>query len=242
MFGITSGHNVAGGVLQSFLAAGPYLSQLDIAGMEKAGAPAGLYFPDSHLSFPIDDVSNFTRTPNIWLWIQQHYKAGPQIDPAVVSLQRDDSRASKISAQATPLGLAAQSYPIDQADDIVNLGAPAWPADADFLRLRLNVHYGILWKLRKPEQMQLEIIHADGTRALRTFVIEPNKASDVWFYPWDEHNLANYFDADPSRWRVSSRSPVTELRLRVRPFDWVSQKPQSVTLDGADAITLHMTP
>ncbi len=69
---------------------------------------------------------------------------------------------------------------------------------ADFLRLRLTARYGPLWKLRKPERLQLEITRADGSRDLQSFVVEPNVSSEVWFYPWNQAELANYFAADES--------------------------------------------
>ncbi len=158
-------------------------------------APVGLYFRDADpremtsatLSLPIDDVSNFTRTPAVWLWIFRHYRADQTLSPGEIGLVRDDARASKITEQAYPLGLPAKTYEVDQENATIDLGAPQWPAGgADFLRLRLKVKYNPLWKLRKPEAVQLEITRADGSRSLRTFVIEPGVATDVWFYPWDE--------------------------------------------------------
>ncbi len=50
MFGVASRRNAAGGVMQSYLVSGPHLSQLDIAGFERAAAPVGLYLPDKNLS------------------------------------------------------------------------------------------------------------------------------------------------------------------------------------------------
>ncbi len=49
------------------------------------------------------------------------------------------------------------TYLVQQRSSVVDLGSPDWPAGADFLRLRLTVTYSFLWKLRKPERMQLEI-------------------------------------------------------------------------------------
>ncbi len=241
-YGMTSGHLVAGGVLQSFLASGPYLSHLDIAGMAKAAAPVGLYFPDGPLSLPIDDVANFTRTPDIWFWIFSHYAAGPQLFPGATALQRADSRAARIAMESLPIGIPPQTYAITRRSAVVNLGAPLWPSGADFLKLRLKVHYGILWKLRKPERLQLEITRADGTRDLQAFVIGPNVASDVWFYPWNGSELGQYFDNDDSRWRITPRSPITELRLIVTPFDWVSQQPDAISLESASAVKVSMSP
>ena len=75
MFGIASRRNVAGGLMQPYTASGVDLAQLEIAGLERAPAPAGLYLPDpdlSHwsngeignwrnldLSLPVDGVCQF---------------------------------------------------------------------------------------------------------------------------------------------------------------------------------------
>ena len=103
MLGMASGRNVASGVMQANLASGPYLSQVAIAGMERVSAPVGLYFPDGNLSLPIDEVSNFTRTPDLWFWTLRHFRSQEEIVPGVFGLQRDDSRAARISMQSQPL-------------------------------------------------------------------------------------------------------------------------------------------
>ena len=245
MFADAAGRNVAAGVEQSFLANGPYLSPFDIEGMGRANAPAGLYFADAGpgesgspiLSLPIDGISNFTRTPDIWFWVFRNYRAEEQIAPGMIGLRRDDSRTSRITMQEYPLTIAAQEYPIPSSPATVSLGAPSWPAaGADFLRLRMRLNDSPLWKLRKPQRLQLEITLADGTRSLRTFVIEPNATSDVWFYPWKEADLARYFDKDESRWRAPDRPAVTDLRLLITPLDWFSQKPQSIVIESAHAV------
>ncbi len=249
LFGVAARRDVAGNVEQSFLANGAYLSQYDIAGMEHAAAPVGLYFPDagpreltsSVLSQPIDDVSNFTRTPDVWFWIFRHYRLDHELSPGVFGLQRDAGRKSRISMQEYPLTLPARTYPITDPVASIDLGAPEWPVrGADFLRLRLKIRYSPLWKLRKPERLQLEITLADGMRSVRTFVVEPNVESEVWFYPWNETDLSRYFDSDESRWRNVSRPAVTNLRLLITPLDWFSQKASSVTLDSADAVRFSM--
>ncbi len=242
MFGLASGRNVAGGVLQSFLASGPYLSQFDINGYRRAAAPAGLYFPDGDLSIAIDDVPNFTRTPDVWFWLNRHYQSQQEVSPGVFGLLKDDSRAGRILLQPLPLTVEAQSHPIPQRSSVVDLGSPLWPADgADFLRLRLTVRYGALWKLRKPERLQLEIERADGSRDLQSFVVEPNVSSEVWFYPWNQADLARYFADDENRWRSSPRPPVTHLRVLVTPLDWVSQRPDAIAVESADAVRMSLS-
>jgi len=243
VFGIASGRNVAGGVLQSFLASGPYLSQFDIAGYQRAAAPAGLYLPDGDLSIAIDEVPNFTRTPDVWFWLNRHYQSEQELSPGVFGLLRDELRATRIALQPRPLTVAVQSYPIRERSSVVDLGDPAWPIDgADFLRLRLTARYGPLWKLRKPERLQLEITRADGSRDLQAFVVEPNVSSEVWFYPWDQTDLARYFAADENRWRPSPRPPISHLRLLVTPLDWFSQQPNSIALESADAVRMSTAP
>src|SRR5208283_3976002 len=107
-----------------------------------------------------------------------------------------------------------KAYPIDTRSSIVELGMRAWPVDgADFLRIRLTARYGIMWKLRKPERLQLEINRMDGSRELKTFLVQPNVSSEVWFYPWSEPDLANYFDADETRRRTTPRPAITNLRI-----------------------------
>jgi len=249
MFAVAARRDVAAGVEQSFLANGAYLSQFDIDAMRRANAPVGLFFRDAApreyasatLSLPIDDVSNFTRTPAVWFWVFRNYRAEQPLAPGVVGLLRDDSRSARISLQGYPLALPARSYAVEQPNATIDLGAPDWPiGGADFLRLRMKVRYSVLWKLRKPERLQLEITRADGSRSLRSFVIEPNVESEVWFYPWDESDLTRYFDADDSRWRASSRPAITNLRLLLSPLDDFSQKPESVTIEAADAMRVGM--
>jgi len=245
MFAAAAHRDVAGDVEQSFMANSPYLTQFDIAGMERVKAPVGLFFRDATpreyasptLSLPIDEVSNFTRTPDIWFWVFRNYRSDQPLTPGVLGLLRDDSRAAEISRQEYPLALPAHGYRIAQPSAAIDLGAPDWPiGGADFLRLRMKVRYNPLWKLRKPERLQLEITRADGSRSLRSFVIEPNVESEVWFYPWDEADLLRYFDADESHWRASLRPAITNLRLVVSPLDWFSQQAESVTINAADAV------
>ena len=241
MLGMASGRNVASGVMQANLASGPYLSQVAIAGMEQVPAPVGLYFPDGPLSLPIDEVSNFTRTPDVWFWTLRHFRSQEEIMPGVFGLLRDDSRATRISMQSRPLLVAAKNFAIRDRSSELDLGDPAWPVESgDFLRLRVNVHYGFMLKLRKPERLQLEITRADGSRDVRSFVVEPNILSDVWVYPWTESDLSGYFGAVETQWRSSARPPITRLRMMLTPVDWVSQQPDSVAIESADAVKMSM--
>ncbi len=255
-YGLAARRNVAGGLMQAYTASGPRLAQMEIQGLERARPPAGLYFPDadfnrlttseanswhdSDLSVAVDGVSNFTRAPDIWFWMQRRYRAEQRIGMGIVALQRDDSRAHRIFMQEQSLGLPTKTYPVHERRVTLNLGELAWPQNADFLRLRLTVHYPFWWKARKPERMELEILRADGSTEVQWFVLPPNVSSEIWFYPWSPFGLAHYFDADPARWHNGAGSAITSLELLLTPLDWVSQQPDSVTLETADAITLSM--
>jgi len=250
MFAVAARRDAAGAVEQSFLANGAYLSQFDIDGMKRANAPVGLFVRDATpreyasptLSLPIDDVSNFTRTPDVWFWVFRNYRADQPLAPGVIGLVRDETRAARISSQVFPLSLQVHTYPVDGRSAAIELGAPEWPAGgADFLRLRMKLRYSPLWKLRKPERLQLEITRTDGSRSLRSFVLEPNVETDVWFYPWDEADLALFFDSHEETWRMSTRPAIANLRLIVSPLDWFSQKPESVTIGAADAVRFDLT-
>jgi len=249
LFGIASQRNVAGGVLQSFLASGTYLSQLDLQGLRGVSPPLGLYMPDERPQFdaswfaslPIDGVSNFTRSPEVWLWTFQHYVADAGISPDVLALRKDDSRAASISVEAQPLRGAARSLTVHKRSTTFDLGEPGWPDDgADFLRLRMTVHYSWWWRLRKPERLQLELARSDGSRELRSFLLPPNVESEVWIYPWPESGLANFFGQDEKRWRPEARPAITHLRLWATPLDWVSVRPDAIEVHAVETVRVHL--
>jgi len=258
MFGIASRRNVAGGLMQPYTASGPYLSQLEIAGLESAAAPVGLYLPDADmrdlserdlvrwrnldLSLPVDGTYNFTRTPELWFWMLKHYRADHQLSTGVLGLLRDDSRAARISIEPRLVSLVPRTFPVRERSAALDLGVPDWPPGSDFLRLRLTVRYSVWWKLRKPERMQLEITRADGSTELRWFVIQPNVSSEIWFYPWSPPDLARYLDPDESHWRTTPRPAITRLRILATPLDWVSVAPDAIILEAADAVRVQMNP
>jgi len=243
IFAVASQRTAAGGLVESYLASGQYLSHVDIAGLQRANAPAGLYLLDSQYAGAVDNVSSFTRSPEVWLWTFQHYRSEGEVAGGIFGLRRDDSRAARIAMHAQPLNLALRSYPIRARNAHVDLGSTAWPAaGADFLRLRLTVHYGAWWRLRKPALLMLEIEHPDAIYESKTFLIEPNVSSEVWLYPGDETQLAQYLDADENQWRVGPRSSIIGLQLLVMPYDWVSVQPDAVEVQAADAITFDLKP
>ena len=224
MFGLASRRTVAGGLMQAYTASGAYLSQLEIAGLEKAHIPAALYLPDAnlshwsardvarwsrnYLSVPVDGIPNFTRTPEVWFWTLKHYHSVQELSPGVVALARDDSRATSIQLQEQSLDLPQRTYEVQKRSSAIDLGSPNWPSGYDFIHLRLTVRYSAWWRLRKPERLELEISRADGTRDLQWMIAPPNVATDYGFIPGTR----------PSWRRISRPTPASGGSIRILPL------------------------
>jgi hypothetical protein len=238
-FGAFSHRDVAGGVLQSYLVNGPYLSEVELQGLQESSPPFGLYFPDGAGSVAVDGIPNFTRSPELWFYLLRHYR-GQQAPAGSVALFRDDSRSKQISLQETAIA-GALSAVVPRRNTLLDLGKIAWPAQGeDFLRLRLRAEYPVWWRLRKPSRMVLEMTFDDGTRKFVSFVVEPNRDVDVWAYPWDEKAMGEYFlDKAVSG---QNRPAITALRLHISPLDWVSVAPKRVTLESVTAVQVRINP
>jgi hypothetical protein len=82
---------------------------------------------------------------------------------------------------------------------------------------------------------------ADSSHGLKPFLVQPNVPSELRFYPWDDTDLAHYFDAEESRWRKGSRPAIVHLRLFVMPLDWVSVQPDMIEVQSAEAVRMSMS-
>lgn len=255
-YGLAARRTVAGGLLQAYTASGPYLAHVEIAGLRRAAPAAALYFPDpdpsqllganfkrwrdSDRSLPIDGVANFTRAPEVWFWMQSHYHREQAISAGVVGLVRDDARAREVSMQVQPLRVPAETFAVTSRNSAFDLGLVGTASRADFLRLTVTAHYPPWWRLRKPEQMQLEVVRADGTRQALYLVLPPNVSGQVWLYPWNPPELADYFDSNVAAWRNPARSGILGLRLLIAPLDWASIPPDWIRVDAVDAVNVSM--
>ena len=255
-YGLAARRTVAGGLLQAYTASGPYLSGLEIAGLQRAAPAAALYFPDpdpsqllgpnfkrwrdSDRSLPIDGIANFTRAPEVWFWMQSHYHSEQVISSGVLGLVRDDARAENISLQTRSLAVPGGTFPVTSRKSEFDLGMTSTASRADFLRLTVTAHYPPWWHLCKPQRMQLEVTRADGSREALYFVLPPNVTSQVWIYPWNPSDLAAYFDSNETAWRNRARSGIVVLRLLSAPLDWASLRPDWIRVDAVDAVTVSM--
>ena len=196
---------------------------------------------DSLQSWPVDDVANFTRTPHIWMYAQSHYRTDEVLEPGVVALQRDDQRGALVKADQRSLTVRSQS-PVVQLDKEIKFAEDlSWPQNADFLRLRLTLRYPLWWSLAKPSQISIIVHRADGSREAFKVIVEPNRSCEVWIFPWDKHQLMNYFSPRWRGWRVGQRSPLVDVGVIVHRMDWFSVAPSQIDLQELDAVTLSAT-
>jgi len=239
-FGVASRRQVAGGVLQSYLVNGEYLSGLEVAGLRRSNPPVTLYLPDGVASAPIDFVPNFTRSPEVWFYLLRHYRAEGSPAPGVLGLIRDDAREARLSFVQEPMVSAGSRVLVRKRHASVELPIRRVEAGADFLKLRLQVTYPLWWRIRKPSKLALQLSFDNGTEKTIAFVLQPNRTTDVWMYPWDEKEMGSYFAADRSAWPSGKRPNIVGLTLLVAPYDWLSVAPNSVTIEGVQAVRLEM--
>ncbi|HUI82748.1 MAG TPA: hypothetical protein VL240_00910 [Candidatus Binatia bacterium] len=240
-FGLTSRHQVAGGVLQSYLVNGDYLTRLELAGLRRARPSVGLYLPDGYISAPLDYVPNFTRSADLWFYLLRHYRAESSPAQGVLGLVRDDGRNERLIATEEQIADPVGPAPIKKRSTAIVLADLRWPvAGADFLKLRLRVAYPAWWQLRKPSELTLFMSFHDGSERWIRLVVPPNRLSDIWVYAWDDKGLENYFAADESQWRPTRNVPPTSLRLLITPYDWISVVPSSVSIQSVQAVRLGM--
>lgn len=240
-FGLTSRRTVAGGVLQSYLVNGEYLTNLELAGLRRSNPPFGLYFPDGVISQAVDGIPNFTRSPELWFYLLRHYRLSGSPANGVLGLVRDETRNSRLILNQQNLDNTSGEIPITHRNSSVDLGPVHWPsAGADFLKLRLRVTYSAWWKIRKPSQVSLQITFADGSRKRLPFLVEPNRTSEVWLYPWDEAEMGSYFAADESEWRLTKHPAIVGLKLLITRHDWISVVPGRVFIESITAVQISM--
>ncbi len=240
-FGLTSRRVVAGGVMQSYLVSGEYLTSIELAGLRRSDPLFGLYFPDGVLSQGVDGIPNFTRSPEPWFYLLRHYRFAGSPANGVLGLARDETRDSRLTFSQQTLGNASGEIAITHRNSAVDLGPIQWPTGgADFLQLRLLVTYSAWWRIRKPSQVSLQITFADGSQRRLPFLVEPNRVSEVWLYPWDAAKMGSYFAADESQWRLASRPAIVGLKLLITRLDWISVVPSRVSIESVAAVRMSM--
>jgi len=240
-FGLASRRQIAGGVLQSYLVNGEYLTGLELAGLRRSNPPFGLYLPDGVMSGDVDSVPNFTRSPSVWFYLLHHYRAEGSPRPGVLGLLRDDSRNGRLSFTGEEVVQPLAPVKISKPTTAIDIAPLRWPdAGADFLKVRVRVNYPAWWRVRKPSRTRMQLSYANGTERLFSFVLQPNQSCDIWIYPWDEREMGSYFSDDELQRRSGNRPALTGLKLLVDPYDWASVIPGSVEIAGVEAVRLNL--
>lgn len=240
-FGLASRRQVAGGVLQSYLVNGPYLTDLELEALQRSAPPFALYFPDGLISVAVDSVPNFTRSPQLWFYFLRHYRAVASPLPGAVGLQRDDTRNARLNFAEETIANPTPPVSIGKRATVLNLGPIRWPiAGADFLKLRLRLDYPAWWRVRKPSCLTLQMLFADGSQKSIQFVIAPNRSADVWVYPWDDTQMGDYFQQSEAERPGQSHPALVGMNLLITPFDWISVVPNNVTIESIEVVRCSM--
>lgn len=241
MYGVAARRRIAGGLLQNYFVLGDYLTNWQLSGLARDNSSLLIYSMDGLAAERVDEVSNFTRTPKVWFYFQQHYVEESEPEPGVLLLRRDDSRAAHWSNKATQFIGTRQ---LDNVQEGLPIGLgplPPWPDHGEFLKLDLTIHYPLLWHLLKPCSLTLDVEFADGTHKLAVVLAEPNKETALWIYPGDEFQLRNYFSDNPEDWRAAATPiPVSRMALWLDPIDWLSVAPTSITIRDVQVVNVTL--
>jgi hypothetical protein len=230
---------IAGGVLQNYAAVGERLVQRQLEGLRRDNPRVAIVSIDGVATGPIDEVPNFSRSPDVWFYLQNNFVRRHELAPGILALERDAQRARRIHIESSTLSDGLRSP--------IRLGMPiavrvvSWPERSDFLRIRLKVRYSFWWMLRKPSFANVTLLRSDRTEETFHALVKPNTAMDLWIYPWDDRQLGDYFDASEAHWRDGRpRAPVSSIEFSFRRMDNFSVVPFSLEIQSIDAVRLRL--
>jgi hypothetical protein len=241
LFGRLSERTVTTGMLQNYAVGGQYFTGLQLAALERERPRLGVYCTDNIVSWPVDGISNFQRTAQVWFYLQSHYVVDAEPSPGVTILRRDEARASG----SVHIGKTLWQGPQRSGSAALNVSIDSnrWNgAQPDFLRLQMRVQYPIWWKLTKPSAITATLRFADGSAKTARLSVEPDVQTEVWIYPWDEAVLKDYFQAEALLWRRpgASRPALVRIELKSARFDRLSATPSYMEVNAVDGIVLAM--
>jgi len=162
-----------GGVLQSYAAFGGFLMNQQLASLHRDRPELAIYGVDDVASERVDQVSNLSRSPQVWFYLQQNYRLDSVLSGGFVGLRRDDerskrwkeSRESSVNFRPRVLKLSGSGT--------YDLGNVDWTVPYDFLRLEVRFTYPIWWKLSKPSAVDVLLHFSDGSVKVARGVFPP---------------------------------------------------------------------
>jgi len=140
-----------------------------------------------------------------------------------------------------PTEPSARSVNGQRVSNFVVSGQFVWPADADFIGIKLLVRYPLLWRLRKPCRILVDLDLANGTTASTIAVVPPSHETEIWISPWGGDHLKKYFSPDMLNWHTHDLSPPVRVRMEMAPMDWISEKPLTVNIQKLEAVRLSLS-
>ncbi len=238
-----AGRPVAGGVLQAYAAAAPLLMERHIRGLEKQDPPVAVFSADEVATYGIDGVPNFTRSPELWLYLQARYTTETEAWPGVYILHRDRDRQQRWQMSFGNLPLTRNPQPLTWSQGVEWTIAEnlQWPSSADFLRVRLRVSYPVSWHFLKPRPVIVRLHYSDGSDKAVLTVLPPDRETSLWIFPRQERQLAYYFLPNPGAWRWEkwAKAPVS-LAIGFKRFDWASVRPKRAEILSLQAATVSL--
>lgn len=241
IYGVAARRLTGGGILQNYFVGGDYLTNWQIRSLARDKSPLLVYSMDGLAALPVDHVSNFTRTPRVWLYFQQHYVEESEPEPGILLLRRDDLRAAKWRIDTADLMGAQETDHLRGDSPLAVEDLSSWPDHVQFLKLDITVHYPFWWKFLKPCRLTVDLTLSDGSHKLAVVLPEPNRETQVWVYPGDELQLRNYFSDNAADWRAAAPAiPVSHVALWLEPIDSFSVAPTSITIRNIQAVRLSL--
>jgi len=240
-YGTMVHRRIAGSVLQSYLALDTLVKR-QIDSFEQQRPSLTIYSSD-YISWAIDGVPSFTRSPETWFYLQSHYVEAAQIAPGLLILQRAEERARQWRMQCTELPLLAgtANVKVHGPTEFPILGHEQLLKSTDFLRLRMSVRYPQLWTVAKPWRLSVIVETDDGRTTETTAVIPPNRVSDLWISPRSAKELERYFLPEMRDWRDDdSRLRIKGLKIAVISMDAFSVKPLSIGVIKLESVQLAL--
>ena len=235
-YGFFAHRRVAGAVMQNYVEAGEWQTRQQLDSYQQLQPKLALFFADDTASVYLNHVPNFTREPQVVLYLLRWYRQIGEPAPGVLLLERDPKWAAAMQAMAVPLTAHGETYETEAGKEYALMQTAAAP---DFLRVRLRLDYPVWWRLLKPGRIIFHVRHADGGEKRVPVMVQPGRDYEIWIYPWADSEIAMYFAADEHMWRgTNSRSPVTGVSVELLNQDWASVSPRRMELVEVDAITL----